>query len=600
LQAAQAGASFAATHMKSFQMTQSFSPSLSALLLAALVLVQPAILPAQTSPAAESAVPSAPGDSGAYLAARSAAANNNYREGARWFDRALQADPQNLVLLEGAILSFIGVGDFVKSSDAAARLDAAGVNSIGANIALLVRDVHAENYDAILTAAPTRRIGNLMDGLVRAWAEFGNGRMSEAVEAFNAIAATDGLKAFGLYHKALALAAVGDFEGADAILSGQAEGPLVVNRRGIIAHVQILSQLERFDDALALLERSFGPEPEPELVRLRASLQAETPLAFDVAPTAKDGIAEVFFTLAVALNGEAEDGYTLLYARAALDLNPRHPEALLLSAGLLEQLGQYELAGETYAMLPADHPTFHAAEVGRAGTLMALDRQDEALAALLALSQSHPDLLAVQVAYGDALRRQERFDEAAAAYDIAIGLVPTPTDRHWGLFYARAVAFERSGQWDKAEADFRKALELNPDQPQVLNYLGYSFVDRGENLDEALALIERAVAARPDAGYIIDSLAWAYFRLGRYDDALPQMERASLLEPVDPVVTDHLGDVYWAVGRYLEAQFQWRRALSFDPEEKDAIRIRRKLEIGLDAVLVEEGAPPLRAVGNDN
>ncbi|WP_240335465.1 tetratricopeptide repeat protein [Pseudotabrizicola algicola] len=579
-------------------MTHPLPPRLTALVLAGLMSLHPATLPAQTDPAPQTAT--APGDAGAYLAARSAAAQSNFREGAFWFARALESTPDNPGLLEGAVLSFIGTGDFPKAAEAAARLTGQGGRSIGASIALMVRDVQAENYDALLAVPESRKIGNLLDDLVLAWAEFGKGRMSETVAAFDAIAATEGLKAFGLYHKALALAAVGDFEGADDILSGRAEGPLVVNRRGVIAHAQILSQLEKFDEALALLDRGFGSDPDPEISALRAALEADPPLAFDVVQNAKDGIAEVFFTVAVALNGEAEDGYTLLYSRAALDLKPNHAEALLLSAGLLEQLRQYDLAGETYALLPADHPSFHAAEIGRSATLMAQGQTDAALEALRALTQSHPDLLMVRMAYGDTLRRVERFEEAAAAYDAAVALVDVPAERHWGLFYARAVAFERSNQWDKAEADFRKALELNPDQPQVLNYLGYSFVDRGENLEEALEMIERAVAARPDAGYIIDSLAWAYFRLGRYEDALPQMERASLLEPVDPVVTDHLGDVYWAVGRQLEARFQWRRALSFDPEEKDAVRIRRKLEIGLDAVLAEEGAPPLTAVPNGN
>ena len=130
----------------------------------------------------------------------------------------------------------------------------------------------------------------------------------------------------------------------------------------------------------------------------------------------------------------------------------------------------------------------------------------------------------------------------------------------------------------------------------MLNYLGYGFIDMNRNLDEALAMIERAVELAPNTGYILDSLAWGYYRLGRYADALAPMEKASLMEPVDPIVTDHLGDVYWAVGRKLEARFQWRRALSFDPEEKEADRIRRKLAVGLDAVLAEEGAAPLKPV----
>lgn len=533
------------------------------------------------------------GDAGAYLAARSAAVNDDYAQGARWFARALEADPTNGALLEGLIVSEIGQGRLEVAANAAQRLVDAGGRSIAANIALLARDALAEDYATLADIPPQRDIGNLIDRLVGAWAAFGTGRMTDAVAAFDAIASTDGLKPFGLYHKALALAAVGDFEGADDILSGRAAGPLIVNRRGIFAHVQILSQLERFDDASALLDNTFGPGPEPQLVALRSALAARAPLPFDVVSNGREGIAEVFFTLAVALNGEAEDGYTLLYARVAAALDPSHTEAQLLTAGLLEQQGQTALARDVYLGFPIDDPAYYSAQIGLAGTLDALDQADEALGVLKALTGSHGDLSVVHMAYGDSLRRGEQFDAASAAYSAAIALIPTPAEQHWGLFYSRAVAYERAGQWPKAEADFRRALDLSPDQPQVLNYLGYSFVDRGENLVEALALIERAVAARPDAGYIIDSLAWAYYRLGRYNDAVAPMERASLLEPVDPVVTDHLGDIYWAVGRKLEARFQWRRALSFNPEEKDAPRIRRKLEVGLDAVLIEEGAPPL-------
>ena len=538
-------------------------------------------------------------DAGAYLAARSAAVNNAYRDGAYWFERALAADPENVSLLDGAVVSLIGEGKIDMAAEAAEKMIALGGRSIGANIAILAREAKMGEWDAIAEAAPERAIGNLLDDLVRAWAEFGKGKMSEAIASFDAIAAKDGLKAFGLYHKAMALAAVGDFESANDILSGEVAGPIVVNRRGVIAHVQILSQLEMFDEAQALLERSFGTDPDPELDPMRQSLAARTALPFDMVTSASDGISEVFFTVAAALNGEAEPGYTILYARSASYLNPNHNESILMTGRLLQELDQPALAAETFATIGPDNPAFYSAEIGRAEAQFALGDTETALATLKGLTKSHPELTIVHVAHGDALRREEQFEASAAAYDAAVSLTPVPEERHWALFYSRGVAHERSKQWEKAEADFRMALKLNPDQPQVLNYLGYSFVDRGENLDEALAMIERAVAERPDAGYIIDSLAWAYFRLGRYEDAVPQMERASLLEPVDPVVTDHLGDVYWAVGRKLEARFQWRRALSFEPEEKDAIRIRRKLEVGLDVVLQEEGAPPLKA-GNDS
>ena len=200
---------------------------------------------------------------------------------------------------------------------------------------------------------------------------------------------------------------------------------------------------------------------------------------------------------------------------------------------------------------------------------------------------------------GDILRQKERFSEAAKAYDRALELSGEPSPGDWFLFYARGISFERIGEWDKAEADFRMALKLNPDQPQVLNYLGYSLVEKKIKLDEALEMIKRAVAARPNDGYITDSLGWALYRLGRFEEAVAPMERAVELEPADPIISDHLGDVLWAVGRKMEARFQWQRALSFEPEEEDAKRIRRKLEVGLDVVLQEEGAKSIEAMAND-
>ena len=204
---------------------------------------------------------------------------------------------------------------------------------------------------------------------------------------------------------------------------------------------------------------------------------------------------------------------------------------------------------------------------------------------------------------GDVLRAREDWAGAIAAYDRALERVPEDTQMRWVLYYSRGIAHERSGDMAASEADFRAALAVNPEQPQVLNYLGYSLVEQHRNLDEALDMIERAVAASPDSGYIVDSLGWVFYRLGRYNEAVGQMERAVELLAVDPVVNDHLGDVYWAVGRHREAEFQWRRAISFvDPTdvdgEADPERMRRKLDMGLDKVLEEEGAPPLKT-GND-
>ncbi|MFN4157255.1 MAG: tetratricopeptide repeat protein [Gemmobacter sp.] len=536
-------------------------------------------------------------DPGAYLAARIAGSRDDHRQAAQWYTRALIADGSNAFLMEGAITAHVSAGNLDSAVAVARRMGQQAANPAQvAHLVLIADQARRGDYRALLAdMAAGRSVGMLMDGLTRAWGQVGAGNMSAALGEFDTIAKAPGLESFGLYHKALALASVGDFEGADDILSGRAAGEVRVMRRGVIAQAQILSQIDKAPEALALLLRSFPGEVDPDIAAMKKALAAGEALPYTAVRSATDGMAEVFFSLAAALSGEASSGYTLLYARLAAWLRPDHSEAVLLAASLLENQRQHDLAVETYAGIAATDGAHFAAQIGRARALQASGKTDPAIEVLRDLAVLHPDRLSVHVALGDALRRAERWDEAAEAMTQAIVVAGAPQADHWSIYYGRGIANERRKAWDKAEPDFLKALELNPDQPQVLNYLGYSWIDRGERLTEALGMIERAVAASPNSGYIIDSLAWGLFRLGRYDEAVEPMERASLLEPVDPVVTDHLGDVYWAVGRMMEARFQWRRALSFNPEEKEAIRIRRKLEIGLDRVLAEDGERPLHA-----
>jgi tetratricopeptide (TPR) repeat protein len=532
---------------------------------------------------------------GAYLAAGVATTESDYAAAVIWAGRALADDPKNVALLDSLVLANVGTGDMAEAIKGAKLLLETGSKSQTATVVLLADAAKAGDFEAILKLGTAgSSAGAVLDDLVKAWAKLGLGRSTEAMADFDKMAKTTGLEAFGLYHKALALASAGDFEGADDILSGRAAGNLAVNRRGAIAQIEILSQLERNDDAVSFIDRSFVPGRDLEIDDLRRRLVAGEPLPFTVARNATDGIAEVFYTMATAVNGEAAPAYTMLHSRAAAYLRPDNTEAILLTANLLEQQQQFDLAVSTYAMVQPTNPAFYIAEIGRAEATQAAGRSAESLEILQALARSHGTQIAVQTALGDGLRRAEKFAEAKVAYDAAIATLPEPPPAtNWPLFYSRGICLERTGDFAAADADMRLALSLNPNEPQVLNYLGYSLVDRGEKLEEALGMIKRAVLARPDNGAILDSLAWAYFRLGRYEDALIPMEKASLLMAVDPVVTDHLGDVYWAVGRTREAEYQWRRALSYEPTEADATRIRLKLEKGLDAVREAEGAKPI-------
>ena len=527
---------------------------------------------------------------GAYLAARQAVIDGNHRQAATYFERALRYDPENPTLITNAVLARAALGEWPEALEIGAALPEGIEGRELINIVEQVERIRVGDAEAALEAIGRGAgAGPLVDDLARAWLMFGQGEMSAASDLLQEIAGSGPLAEIAQYHLALLRAAVGDFEGADAILSGAEFGPQSANVRGMQAHAQVLIQLDRNDDALQMLDAATALVPDPALLGLRDAIAADPDRAYDFVTTPQEGAAEAMFTIARGLGTDTGGPLALIYARAAHVLDPTHTDAVLLAAEMLEEAGQLDLAVETYSRVGAADPLFVAAEIGRANALFDLGREDTAVEVLERLARDHPDQSTVHATLGDTYRQLERFDAAIGAYSAALDLVDADQERYWFVYYTRGIAYEREDRWDEAEADFRRALELNPGQPLVLNYLGYSLVEQRRDLDEALDMIERAVAARPDSGYIVDSLGWVLYRLGRFEEAVEPMERAVELLPTDPILNDHLGDVYWMVGRLREAEFQWTRALSFDPAEEDAERIRLKLEIGLDAVLEQEG-----------
>jgi Flp pilus assembly protein TadD len=306
--------------------------------------------------------------------------------------------------------------------------------------------------------------------------------------------------------------------------------------------------------------------------------------------TAEDGLAEALFDLASVVNQAETIDLALLYCRSALELRPHMPLAQLLLADVLSAQNKPEASLAVLAEIPPSSPYSWSARLRIAANLEMLNRTDEAITQLKDMSEEAPRRASAAMQLGDLLRAKKRFAEAVEAYDEAMRrLTAAGIPERWSLFYSRGIALERSGQWKPSEADLLHALELKPDQPLVLNYLGYSWIDRGENLDRGLKMIEKAVELRPEDGYIVDSLGWAHYRLGDYPSAVQYLEKAIELVPEDPTINDHLGDAYWQSGRATEARFQWRRALQFGPEANEIKPIEAKLDSGL--------VPPARAGG---
>jgi len=295
----------------------------------------------------------------------------------------------------------------------------------------------------------------------------------------------------------------------------------------------------------------------------------------------QSGAAELLYGLGSALGRQGGEDLALFYLQLAIYLDPEQPLALLTLGDLYENLKKPALALKVYQKLPEHSPLRRNAEIQMAIDLDALDRTDEAKKRLDKLIADRPKDLDAIRALGDILRERKQYADCASTYSKGIAALAAPEKQNWYLFYFRGICYERSKQWPLAEADLKKALELYPDQPHVLNYLGYSWVDQGINLDDGMRMIRRSVEQRPDDGYIVDSLGWAYFRINNYDEAVKNLERAVELKPEDPTINDHLGDAYWKVGRFLEAAFQWSHARDLKPDADELARIETKLKSGL-------------------
>lgn len=534
--------------------------------------------------------------SGPYLAARQADYLGDYETSARYNTLLLALDASNLPAMESLILSKVAMGDMEAALQISTAFEERGASSQIVHLLGIANSVKANDYEAILVQLEDQKdVGHyLVDGLIKGWAMAGAGKIDDAFDQFDELAGDSGLAIFGTFHKALLHLVLGKYQSASSILEQLHEASGQTTVRGMAIRIQALMMQNEFDQAEALFKKSFGNEPSPQLLGLEKDLRAKRLPKRLLVAGPSDGIAEVFFSVAQILSSEQNDDYTLVHARLAEYLLSERAAATLLSAEVLSNMEQFSLATRTFAQIKSDDPFFNTAQIGRADALSKNGNYKGAIEVLQTLTQRAPDMAAAYQALGDDFRALNRLDEAVQSYSSAIEALDRKQISKWTLHYSRGIAYEELNEWIKAEKDFRRALEIKPNQPYVLNYLGYSLVEKQLKLDEALSLIKKAASLRPESGYIIDSFGWVLFRLSRFAEAVPHLEKAAELMPVDPIINDHLGDVYWAVGRKREARFQWYRALSFDPEDLEKIRIRKKLKIGLDNLLIEEGSKPLK------
>lgn len=521
---------------------------------------------------------------GTYLAALAAERSWDLRQAATLMARVLEENPEDEQLLRQAFKLSLSAGMVVPAVDFARRIEAAGIRDPIAIFLLVVRSVQDRNYGAardLLDEPWDKGMAAYAAPIAAAWADFGLSNVDGALASLARLKDGDGFGVLRHLQEGLINDLAGRPEAAEAAYRGLVEDPASAPIRIIRAIGSFLERQGRADEAKAIYDGYLESHPRSTLLEVELSRIAKGQPAKSIVSGPAEGIAEGFFHLASAVPKDRGDDLAMVYVQLALVARPDFALAKLLVGDLLEFRGRYSDAIDVYRSIGPDSPYQWSARLRIADNLNDLDDLDGAVQLLGTLADERLDRPEPLITQGNLLRFSERYLDAIKAYDEAFDRIDKIDISHWNLYYNRGVALERSKLWERAEADFLRALELEPDQPFVLNYLGYSWVEQGRNLGRARKMIEKAVERRRDDGYIVDSLGWVLYRLGEWKDAARHLERAVQLRPHDAVINDHLGDALWRVDRRNEARFQWRRALTLEPDEELIEGIEAKLEKGL-------------------
>ncbi|MBY0561162.1 tetratricopeptide repeat protein [Hyphomicrobium sp.] len=540
---------------------------------------------------------------GNYLAGRFARAAQDTKEAADFYGKALERDPSNEVLLEQAFQMETMSGNWPKAIPLAEQLAATRQSHRMSQFLLGVTAYKAGDYakaEKHFTAASENPIGELTSAIAVGWTRLAAGDADGAVKALDLPKQPDWAQFYLRYHRAL----ITDLAGRKADARASYEKVFKQDSRTLrtsLAYAQSAAHYGDFKTARQVMKEQLAKTQGDAHPLAKEMLdiinRKEKPPLLISNPT--DGLAEVFYGLGEALAGEGGVSLGTIYLQLALDAKPDHAFALAALANALEAVKRYDDAIATYDKIPQGTPLQSAIDIRKAFDLNSLDKPDEAKAILTKLIEADPKDVRPLEALGNIMRARKDYAGAVTYFTKALAVLNKNDPRNWGYYYARGTSYERLKNWPAAEADLKRALALAPDQPLVLNYLGYSWVDQGKNLKEGTRLIEKAVQLKPDDGYIVDSLGWAHYKQGNFKEAVRFLERAVEIKPEDPTLNDHLGDAFWKVGREREARFQWNQALSLDPEPQDVDKIKAKIERGLDAKGEAKNAEKTRQVQRD-
>lgn len=530
------------------------------------------------------------GLSGSFLASRVAIGDQDDEAAVRFLEQATSLDPENVGLKQDLLSALVTNGRIADAVKIAREIDGDPANRNIIGFVRAAQELKNRSWNKVskaLEGVEGADLENMLREVTLAWALAGERKTEDAFSKLNELDGPEWIKVLRNYHAGLIADMDGQSELAaekfQAVLDNRAVISVLTETyiRAIEARVRSLSKAEKPEEAQKTLDYGISIFPNhPPFKDMQQALQSGQVLQTILA-TPQEGVAELFYNMAKALGREGNGTFAKTHLQLANYLSPDSDVITIALAELYLRQSSYEKSNTYYVQVPETSSFRRITELEHATNLSRLGLKEEAIEELKLLIDAEPSDLSGYMVLGDIYNREKRYREAADVYDRAVQLLEAPERYHWNVFFRRGIAYERLKEWEKAEPNFVKSLDLSANQPEVLNYLGYSWVDQGIHLDKGMEMIRKAVELRPRAGFIVDSLGWAHYRLGEFEDAVRELERAVELMPQDPTVNDHLGDAYWQVGRKLEATFQWKIALAAKTPPDDPEFIKKKLAEGL-------------------
>ncbi|MCM1323128.1 MAG: tetratricopeptide repeat protein [Acetobacter sp.] len=492
-------------------------------------------------------------------------------------------------LLEKTYVILASRGQIDKAAKYAAIARVQGDKNNFIDIIEAIHNFKQGNYKearANLTKVPNKTYANFVTPLFNAWSYVGEGNYNQAIAELDNLSNIEEIKTVYYLHKGMIAEYFGKKEEAQKnynIIINDKSGDISFRALQIITNFLVHNNQKK--DAENLVAKYYGSSNIKEmLASLTDKIKKEKTAVPLLINSANKGAGEVFLEIALFFKSmPAWYDDAQMYMAISEYFNPENDITKVAMADIFEERQMYKDANKYYDAVSKHSEMYYPAQIKKANNLLEEKQYDSAVKVLKKLLKDNPKNFQILFNLGDVLRISNNQTDAIKYYNEAINAIFYESEKYWHVYYALAVSYDKNKEWLKAQESLEKALKLSNRHPQVLNYLGYSWLKYNINIDKATSMILEAYEKEPNDGVIIDSLGWVYFKTGDYKNAILYLERASELNPQNAVISDHLGDAYWLGGRKNEAIFQWKRAMKQkeDNEDLDIKSVKNKLKNGL-------------------